>query len=283
MEIKVAEQRAYQLIEQLSWQEVRERAWDKKGDAFGALSKWIMRPNPREIQISYEEKRYEPFWHVVCRTHYVYDRSRQYPIIVGGPQVSRVTIQGVDYTPAVENNVARVMLQGVEHCQEDARREVLVDAITGEPGSFAQYLDKPKQIITWGEWDPANSIVVAPEVRASGVVRELLAQLIKPLDADQIFEEEVVVEEVALYFRPIYAFEYQWPAKAKQAVVEFDGLTGEVRKDGKAVRVEIEKVMTRELLFDVGAEAVSLFIPGGGIAIKAVQHLSAPPGQKPPA
>ncbi|HBY98589.1 MAG: hypothetical protein M5U01_43580 [Ardenticatenaceae bacterium] len=282
MEIKVAEQCAYQLIEQLSWQEVRERAWDKKADAFGALSKWIMRPNPREIQISYEEKRYEPFWHVACRTHYVYDRLRQYPIIVDGPHVYRVTIQGVDYTPGVENNVARVTLQGVEHCREDSRREALVDAISGEPGPFGQYLDKPKQAITWGEWDPENAIVVAPEVRASGVVRQLLSQLIKPLDADQIFEEEVIVENVDLYFRPIYAFEYQWPAKAKQAIIELDGLTGEVRKDGRAVRVELEKVMNRELLFDVGAEAVNLIIPGGGIAIKAVQHLSAsshkPPG-----
>lgn len=280
MEIKVAEQSAYQLIEQLSWQEVRERAWDKKAEAFGALSKWIMRPNPREIQISYEEKRYEPFWHIACRTHYVYDRSRQYPITVGGPQVHHVTIQGVDYTPVVENNAARVVLQGVEHCREDTRREALVDAISGQPGPFAQYLDKPKQAITWGEWNPDQAIVVAPEVRASSVVRGLLGQLIKPLDADQIFEEEVVVENVDLYFRPIYAFEYQWAARDKQAVVEFDGLTGEVRKDGKAVRVELEKMMNRELLFDVGAEAVNLFIPGGGIAVKAVQYLSAP-SQKP--
>lgn len=276
MEIKVAQQNAYQLIEQLSWQEVRERAWDKKAEAFGTLSKWIMRPNPREIQITYEEKRYEPFWHVACRTHHVYDRTRQYKITVGSQHVQRVTIQGVDYTPVVEGTTAQVTLQGVEHCREDNRRVALVHGTTGEPGPYEQYLDKPKQPINVGEWNPENAIVVPPEVRASGVVRQLLSQLIKPVDADQIFEEEVVVENVDLYFRPIYAFEYHWAAKAKQAVIELDGLTGEVRKDGKAVRVELDKVMNRDLLFDVGAEAANLFIPGGGIAVKAVQHFSAP-------
>ena len=46
------------------------------------------------------------------------------------------------------------------------------------------------------------------------------------------------------------------------------------RTDGKAMRLQFNKVVNRDLLFDVGAEAINLVVPGGAIALKVVQHMT---------
>jgi len=74
-----------------------------------------------------------------------------------------------------------------------------------------------------------------------------------------------------VYFQPVYAFEYEWAAKNKRVVVEYDGLTGEVRAGGKRLGEQIRGMLTRDLLFDVTADAVSMIVPGGGIAVKLVK------------
>ena len=44
------------------------------------------------------------------------------------------------------------------------------------------------------------------------------------------------MEALDLYFRPVYAFEYEWTAKGKRVVLEFDALTGEAHSGGKKLR-----------------------------------------------
>ena len=110
--------------------------------------------------------------------------------------------------------------------------------------------------------------MVPPQVRASFVVRQVLGGMLKPIQADALLEERVEVEKIDLYYRPIYAFEYLWQSKDRKAVGEFDGLTGELHTGGKTIRQQISSVLTKELLFDVGIDAVDLLIPGGGIALK---------------
>jgi hypothetical protein len=70
------------------------------------------------------------------------------------------------------------------------------------------------------------------------------------------------------------AFEYLWQPKDKRVVVEFDGVTGEIRTGGKAIRQQVGKMLTKELLFDIGVDTVDLFVPGGGMAIKLVRALA---------
>jgi len=83
-----------------------------------------------------------------------------------------------------------------------------------------------------------------------------------------VFEEEVVVDRLDLYYRPVYAFEYVWEAKARRTTVEVDGLTGEFKPTGKTFGSQLKRVMTREVLFDIGAETMNLVVPGGAIALK---------------
>jgi hypothetical protein len=98
--------------------------------------------------------------------------------------------------------------------------------------------------------------------------------MLKPLQADTVLEEVVAVEAIDLYYAPVYAFEYYWRPKDKRTVAEFDGLTGEWRREGKTFRQQIGQVLTRDVLFDVGADVVGMFIPGGSIAIKVAKAVA---------
>ncbi|MCU0486617.1 MAG: hypothetical protein MUC85_10985, partial [Anaerolineales bacterium] len=99
----------------------------------------------------------------------------------------------------------------------------------------------------------------------------VLAEVIKPVQAQTIHEERVNIEELDLYFRPVYALEYGWAAKGKRVVLEFDALTGEVHAGGKKLSDQIKSVVTRDLIFDVTADAVGMVVPGGSIAVKLVK------------
>ena len=274
MEIAVADERAYWIKETLTLEQAQGRAWAKKADALGTIAKFLQRPKDAEIELTYSEKRYEPFWHVACHARYIYDRERKYTINVEGTEVKAVTIHGERHE-IQEKPKPCIALPVTEHCSEEHSREVFVDAINGDRQDWAGYLKYDKVLIEdIDNFAPEGAIMVPPEVRASFVVRETLGNLMKVVQADTVHEELVEVETVDLYYRPIYAFEYLWRPKDKRAVVEFDGLTGEIRTGGKAIRQQVGKVLNKELLFDIGVDTVDLFVPGGGIAIKLVRAIA---------
>ena len=102
-------------------------------------------------------------------------------------------------------------------------------------------------------------------------MRQVLTEVIKPVRAQVIQEERVNVETLDVNFRPVYAFEYFWAAKNKRAVIEFDGLTGEIRTGGSKIESVVRGIVTRDLLFDVTADAAGMLLPGGSIAVKLVK------------
>ena len=110
-----------------------------------------------------------------------------------------------------------------------------------------------------------------PEAHSTTVVRAVLAEVIKPVQAQVIHEERVNVEALDIYFRPVYALEYEWVTKGKRVILEFDGLTGEVHTGGKKQNEQIKGMLTRDLIFDVTADAAGLIVPGGSIAVKLVK------------
>ena len=274
MEIAVADERAYWLKERLTLEQAQGRAWAKKADAFGTIAKFLQRPKDAEIELTYSEKRYEPFWHVVCHARYVYDRESKYTINMEGTEVKALTIQGARYE-VQEKPRPHIALPATEHCLEEHSREVFVDAISGDKQDWPGYLKYESTLIEdIDRFALEEAIVVPPEVRASFVVRGTLGNLMKVVQADTVHEELMEVETVDLYYRPIYAFEYLWQPKDKRAVIEFDGLTGEIHTGGKAIRQRAGKVLNQELLFDIGVDTVDVFVPGGGIAIKLVRAIT---------
>ncbi len=115
---------------------------------------------------------------------------------------------------------------------------------------------------------PKGTIVVPPQARASAIVREVLIGMIKNVKADRILEDLVEVERIDLYYRPVYAFQYRWLSKDRQAILEMDGLTGQVTASDRTFQEYMGKILDPDFLFDVGVDTVDLLVPGGGIAIK---------------
>ena len=270
MEIALADEKAYFFPPAITPEQARERAWDYKGSAFGAFTKLWARPKLAEIAISYSETRYEPFWHVICRTRYVYDRQREYHLEVPNTEVEALTIAGERRVVVRKDDAGYVTLGGTEHCREEEQQEKVLDAQTGEEQpEWVQYLDyEAQEIEDLERFAPEGVFVMPPQIRASSIVREMLGKMLRPIQADQMLEELIKVEQADLYYRPVYAFEYHWEPKDRYAVIELDGLTGEKRSGGKAVRQQLHGVVTKELLFDIGIDTVDLIVPGGGIAMK---------------
>jgi hypothetical protein len=159
-----------------------------------------------------------------------------------------------------------------EHCREEFSLEHYTDGVNGnivpDGGNVAS---GPNTEV----FDPATltadgTLLVPPEHRASFVIRKLIAEMMKPVQADAVSEEALALERTDLYYRPIYAFEFAWTTKGKTGVVEIDAVTGQIRQ-AHSLMPALKGMVTRDALFDLGADAAGMLIPGGSIAVKVAK------------
>jgi hypothetical protein len=276
MDIYVAQEHAYHYVPRFTLDVARDRIEQKKTSLVaGSVSSLISRPNPAEIQLIATEERLEPFWIVAASMRTVYDRNRSYTITLGGKEVQSVTLlgQNLNLDPKSKDGQT-VTLNGVEHCLEERQVSRNFEGINGERVDFSKYQSFPKTLIVdLDGFSPEGVLVVPPQVRASAVVRQVLGEIIKPVEQVQVIHEERAdITAIELNFRPVYAFEYEWSAKAKRTVVEFDALTGDFHAGGQWLSPQFLKgLVTQDLLFDISADAASMLVPGGGIAVKLVK------------
>jgi hypothetical protein len=273
MDIYLAAERAFHLIPQISLEVARDRLEQKKISLVtGTLGALISRPKPEDIQIVSFESRLEAFWLINVLVRTVYERSHTYTIPVSGTEVHHVTALGQDLLVTANPKAgASFSLNGVEHCVGERHHGFTFDG-TGTKMDLGKYLSFAKtEIADLGQFAPAGVLVVPPEAHSTTVVRAVLAEVIKPVQAQVIHEERVNVEALDINFRPVYALEYEWVTKGKRVILEFDGLTGEVHTGGKKLNEQIKGMLTRDLIFDVTADAAGLIVPGGSIAVKLVK------------
>ena len=274
MDISLGAPRIFSLDPRLPPEDLRHRAEEKKVGALGSgLGGFFQRPKTEEVVEIAMQRRVEPFWHVACHAHYVYDRSRSYQVPASAPDVRAVTFLGQDFQMVpTGKGPAAFGLDLLEHCSDDFKEALFIDGSTG-----AGVIDGPAlvasartEVADMAALAVDGTMVVSPEQRASAIIRQLLAKAMRPFQADAIFEEALEIENVDLYYRPIWAFEYEWAAKAKRGVVEVDALTGEARS-ATSLKVQFGKTVSRDALFDIGADAIGLIVPGGNIALKVAR------------
>lgn len=267
MNVELAEERILVLSDRFSMEHAEGRAWTKRIDAFGtmaSLTGLFSQPKDDEFELVYRERRLQPFWRIASEAIYAYERRRTYPIALG-VEVRSVNIAGED-RPVVDG---KITLTGTESCREERRREMLIDGLTGQPDpNLKAYLEFGAVEATAESLQSAateGTVLVPPQTRASMLVRDALSQAIGKIDADKVLEETVRLEAVDLYYRPVYAFRYK--RQGKEAVVEFDALTGAIKAvGGSTFEQHLGKVMDPKFLLDVSAEAANLFIPGATVA-----------------
>jgi hypothetical protein len=268
MDIQLSAERILALEERVPFDEIRQRAMDKRTSAFGGgLGGFLQRPKPEEVTLVQQQRRMEPFWHVRCAARYVYERTREYSIIASAPEVRKVDVNGSSYDVAEAGRSFHMPVR--EHCLEEFKAERFTDGVTG--GVVAdgpQVAQGPsKEVTDLAALAADGTILVPPEHRASFVVRTIIAEMMKPVQADEVTEESLQLETTDLYYRPIYAFEFTWTPRSKQGVVEIDAITGQL-KQAPALVGQTKSVLSRDMLFDITADAAGMFIPGGSIAVK---------------
>lgn len=266
MDIQLANQRVYALIEKFTTEQARMRAMDRRAGIFvSGIGSLLSRPKPEEVELIGSQERFDPFWHVICATRQVYDRTRKFSVPVTGPEVQAITLHGEKYPVAGR----AFSITATEHCQEEDRQQLFAEGLSGEKQELGALVNGAKNEVTdlaaFASTD--KMIVVPPEVRASFVVRQILQQMLKPMHADAVHEETVTIEAVDLYYRPVYAFEFRWKPKDKTGAVEIDGVTGEVR-NAKGLLQKLNIPVSRDALFDIGADTIGMIVPGANIAVK---------------
>ncbi len=175
-------------------------------------------------------------------------------------------------TKTVDQRQFRVT--GLESCRDETEREFLFDGLTGaQTAALTVYLGFPGGPVNaemLAMTAQAGTVMVPPQNKASALVREVLRAAIGRIEADLILEERLSVDIVDLVYRPVYAFRYRHAGK--EAVIEFDGLTGSTRGDGATFEQYLGKALDPRFLLDVSVEAVNIFVPGAQLARIVVQH-----------
>ncbi len=272
MQVELAEERILVLADRFNLDHAEGRAWAKRVDAFGTVARLgglINRTGADDYVCVYRERRLQPFWRVHSRSIAVYERMRTFVVPVA-PEVRAVAIAG-DYKPVDQRSFR---IDGLESCREETEREALYDGLTrAETPALAAYLAfqaAPTNAEVLAQAAQAGWVVVPPNSKSSALVREAVSSAIGRIEADRVLEERLIVDAVDLFYRPVYAFRYSHAGK--EAVIEFDGITGETRPGGATFEQYLGKVLEPRFLLDAGVEAVNMFLPGTQLARIVVQH-----------
>lgn len=266
----------YRFEEVYSFRAAQEQAEKEKLSAFGMLAKltpWN-RPKAETVMLARSEARLEPFWHVQATRTVDYTSTIQYPVSVHNPFAQKVTILGHEFELARHGDKAKFELTAEEHCHRKLPYSAFIDGLQRsiKESVFENYCSKYRfQEISEVE----SQSMVKPLIPQQAVIQQACAQLnAQAINAHAIQQDTVTLEDVSLYLRPVFAFEFIWSSADKSGVIEVDGLTGAVRTDGQWFADKLDRILTREMLVDASAELAGVLVPGGGLAVKVINQLT---------
>lgn len=254
----------------------QEQAEKKKLGAFGMLTKLnpFNRPKEDTVQLSRQELRLEPFWHMVAKRSIDYTCQLTYPVAVNNPYAQSLQIEDKVHEVTRQKDKARIEFVATEHCHRKIPFDRLMDGMHREikPAVFESLINKFKyteveQIDRPELLKPLLSMSAAKQIVMASLNGEAVS-------ASEIQLDVIEFERTLMYIRPVFAFEFRWTTADKVGVIEVDGLTGEVVENGRWFKDKVNEILTRDMLIDVGAEMAGVVVPGGGAAVKFLAKLS---------
>ena len=254
----------------------QEQAEKKKLSAFGLFAKFnpLNRPKDDTVQLTRQESRLEPFWHIVAKRSVDYTCQLTYQVPVHNPHAQSLQIEGHVMEVARQKDKARIEFIALERCHRKIQFDRLVDAMQRDikPAVLEYYINKYK----YTEFEQVDRPeVLKPLLSMAGAKQMASASLTgEAVNAFEIQADEIEFERTFMYLRPVFAFEFKWASADKVGVIEVDGLTGEVIENGHWFKDKVNKIITRDSLFDLGAEVAGSLIPGGGAAIKLIARIT---------
>jgi len=253
----------------------QEQADKSRLNAFGTLARLnpLNRPKADTVQLAKSELRYEPFWHVEARREVDFIHDATYQVPVANPHAQRLLVGGLELPVQSPDRKPWIELPVREACLRRIEATVFQDGMKRDTraGALQRYVEKYRAI----EQDQLDRDgLLRPLLSSAAATQMALSRLAsEAIDATEIRDDAITIGKLHLYYRPVFAFEYAWTTAGKVGVVEVDGLTGDVVESGQWFRDKLGAAMTRDLLVDIGADAISLAIPGGSIAVKVINRL----------
>jgi hypothetical protein len=126
----------------------QEQAEKKKLNAFGMMAKFnpINRPKDDTVQLSRQELRLEPFWHVVAKRSVDYTCQLTYQVPVHNPYAQSLQLDDQNFEVARQKDKARIEFIAVEHCHRNIPFDHLLDGMQREikRAVFESYINKYK-------------------------------------------------------------------------------------------------------------------------------------------
>lgn len=248
----------------------RAQAEHEKVAAFGVMARMKLwdRPKEAEITLANTEKRYEPFWLAKASRRTLYSRRANYHVKIEHPHVTAVELFGQKL--AVDTR-RELQLTALEECESVTTLAHYADAL-GHDTAEKTLIDYAGHYAFHEITDSSEPHFIVPTVTAASVLQQVKSRLSAPVEADTITSDEIDIASLTLFYRPVYAFQFAW--KDKHGVIEIDGLSGRVNKDGNMLGGAVRKLGNRDALFDLGADFAGLVVPGGTIVVKLIDKLS---------
>lgn len=256
----------------------QEQAEKKKLNAFGKLARFgiLNRPKDDTVQLSRQELRYQPFWHISALREVDYTCQVKYHVPIHNPYANSIEVNGNQYEVTRQKDKAAIEFIAIEHCHRKLRFDQYIDGMGQDikPSALSSYVDKYK----FQEVEQLDlSEMLAPAVSVSTAVQRAKHHLTQEvINAFEIQEDKLAFDRIYLYARPVFAFEYRWSSADRVGVIEVDGLTGEVIEDGHWFKEKIQRITSRDMLIEVGAEIAGALVPGGNVAVKMIGSLTDP-------
>lgn len=252
----------------------QEQAEKKKLSAFGLLAKinFVRRPTAETVQLTKQELRYEPFWHITATRSIDYRSQATYQVPVHNTYAQQLQIEGLRFDVARQKDKARIEFTATEQCHRKISFDEYMDGMKREvaAASLPGYIKKYK-FTEHEEYE--NPALLKPSLPLQAATDLAIAKLSsEAVTAHEVLRNDFEFERRHLYARPVFAFEYRWGPADKTGVIEVDGLTGEVVESGRWFDEKFTQRFTRERLIDLGAEAANMALPGSGIVIKAISY-----------
>ncbi len=260
------------LHEIFSKDDAEKRIVPYKKKAFGMLHSIVntFNKNSYEILVGAHAKRFEPFWYIEGESLLQYQRKTRYSVNVK-PEVRAVLINGQSFE--VRTDSPLLDFEAEDHCFESFTKSIIKNAIGGSDKKLETYRKAPAHKISSLKdlQSQPDTIVLEPTVKISALLRDLIRDLIKPIDADKVTEERVNIKTISLYFRPVHVFELTHGSKT--ATLEVNAITGEVSTSSPLKSQIASRLRSEQTWFDIGTEIASAVVPGAGVGVILSKHV----------
>lgn len=262
------------------------------GEFKKALS--FIKGKPDIIYQDLYEYRLEPFWLIEGERRIDYIQKLPIQVSMQNRDIKSLELLGQTFDIDFDSGET-LILEGNVNCQRKISYSFYKNGMNKDINEemLSTYLAKfSKAVIEITPKDTENSrkfkalkdenrqdpIRLNPIIQLHQVETQMKDYLINQRVDGKITKDQLIINKINIYFRPIFAFKYKLSTDNSDIIIEVDGLTGDVITNGNWFKDKFDKVISAEtaqdILIGIGCETMNKFIPFSGTAIQTIYNKS---------